>query len=175
MIQLPSMTTSDMIAGIALSVSTIALGWNIVRDLFMDRVKVSISASVGELQKYPGSSTTGMFRDADTEFKPQKPSIAFYVTNMGRRPVGIAKIQGTYRKAVDGKPCWIFHSRELPKLLQPYESVTEINDAGDILAELENKNLGKVYVVDTKGKKWALSWKARRRLEWTAMQARVSK
>ena len=51
------MTITAITAILALSVSFLALGWNIVRDLIVDRVKLNLEATAGELipvQGIPG-------------------------------------------------------------------------------------------------------------------------
>jgi hypothetical protein len=161
---------SDYIALFALLVSFMALAWNILRDIVIDRIKLNLEATAGEILLVAGMPGRGAFKDADAE--PEKvienPKVAFTITNIGRRPVMVAKIGGDYIKPHEpDKKYWLLNTRELPKMLLPYERHIEIADKGKLLFDIKNNNVSKIFVQDTKGKKWFLSKKGVERLKKT--------
>ncbi len=159
---------SDAISILALGISFLALGWNIIRDFITDRVKLDVHATVGGVIPYADKSGKAFFRDADSTFIPTNPLVAIIITNIGRRTMVISKIHGQYKKTVDGKKKWIFVATQLPKTLHPYETITEIMNDPIFIKAIQKDTVKNIYVQDTKGRSWALSRKALKRLKKTA-------
>ena len=160
---------SDAISILALVASILAIGWNIVRDLIVDRVKINIQATVGGLMMYADKSGQGFFRDIDSTYTPTKNLVGISITNVGRRPVMLSKIHGRYKNSVDGKLIWIYSATKLPKLLQPYETLMEIMNDDVFIDNVKKDNLEHLCVQDTKGHSWKLTRKAMDRLKDTAL------
>ena len=161
----------DIIALIALFTSIVALLWNIIRDLLLDKVKVSLEASAGGLIPVKGMPSKFWFRDADSEYSPTNPQICFTVTNVGRRPILISKIWGKFSKEAQssgGKhPLFIVNTVDLPKKIEPYEKLTEICYDTDFMVALKNNQVTHLYAQDSKGKDWQISKKRMNRLPET--------
>ena len=161
----------DIIALIALVTSIVSLLWNIIRDLIVDRVRVTLSASAGGLLSVQGIPTRGVFRDADSEYTPTSPQVGFTITNIGRRPVLLSKIWGKYSKKAqrnDAKhPMFILNTVELPKMIEPYETIMELCNDQPFMADLKANRVSHLYVQDSKGKDWRVSKKGMARLQQT--------
>jgi hypothetical protein len=87
------------------------------------------------------------------------------ITNIGRRPIGIAGVEGELKDgnqismAVDG----------LPKILQPYEIFGSMSLVKQhILEKIQTGEITKLWVKDTKNKRWFLSEEEWERLHETA-------
>ena len=166
------MNTTDTIAILALAVSFGALGWNIVRDLIIDRVKLDLEATAGEL--IPVQGIPGRFGFVDADAEPDRvianPLIAFTVTNTGRRPVLVVRIWGTYVTPEDpGRPRFLLNTRELPKMLEPYERHVEFGHDRGLMEDIRNNNISELWVEDSKGKRWLISPKHMERLKKTVL------
>ena len=158
----------DIIALIALITSIISLLWNIIRDLVLDKVKIYINARAGGLLPIQGVNNKGFFRDADSEYTPKNPRICFTVTNTGRRPVLILKIWGKYSKKSElfGKkyPQFVVNTIDLPKMINPYETLSEFCDDLSFMSDLKSGLVLGIYVRDSKGKDWLMTKKEMKNL-----------
>jgi len=146
--------TSDLIAFGALITSLIALGWNIVRDLFLERVKLEVDLRLGAQSRVVGTSKAVFFSGSDIPKEVSKVELLFSVTNVGRRNVVVEKINGDYNHPEPSRVAFFFTARELPKLLEPYATHSEISDSQELVQELLSGEVKSVYAIDTKGKKW---------------------
>jgi hypothetical protein len=169
------METSDLIAFLALLVSFGAFGWNIIRDLIVDKTKVDVEASAGGTFMIKGIPNKGVFISAgsEPEGKVADPQVAFFITNTGRRPIVIEKICGEYKKGLK-KPFWFLNTRELPKMIQPYERLVEIADSLEFINELKDGKVTRIWVQDTKGKRWYIDRKKLKKLHETVSQLKLS-
>jgi len=126
-------------------ISTIALTWNILRGI-QERKKIEVEANIG------------FFLPGDAERK------VFYVTmtNVGRRPVFITG-WGALRKkkkSEKGKPGIFITARNLPKMLKESEYNIEYTEDLTVF----ERNITRVQVWDSTGKKWKISRKNLKRL-----------
>jgi hypothetical protein len=150
---LKSIHLSDYLSLLALTVSVFALGWNIVRDIWLERVKIDVSAGIGGYMLYQDGSK-GFFRDVDSKYNPENKIIRITMTNTGRRPVMLSKIQGEYINPTNGNTVWILTARHLPKFLQPYEFLIETIEDPNVIKDIHN--IKNISVIDTKGYSWKL-------------------
>ena len=123
--------------------STVAIAWNIVRDV-NDRGRLKIDAMIGK-----------MFPD-----HTDKNYLVITITNIGRRPILVKGWGGMKKKAVKGARGIFIVPQGLPRMLKEGEYHTEFTEDLTILSpELE-----KIYVWDSTGKYWKVSRKNLRRL-----------
>ncbi len=165
------------VAHYAVLISVVALSWNIIRDLLVDRVRMQVGVKIGSSVKIQGVSDKHMFADMkQLEFqgiKPKRIQVLITMTNTGRRNIVIEKITAKYRllprlrKKVPA-PYWALVTRELPKMLQPYEAHCEYSDDPTLIKELKQGYLGRLRAEDTKGKKWKVSGRVMRDVVKTA-------
>lgn len=162
----------NQIALLALLASFLALGWNIVRDLILDKVSLDFSAAFGETGNIKGY-VGGVFADAGAlmpEHKFDNPQMLISVVNTGRRPIVISNVRGEYKNAdTSGGIHFGIMAAELPKMLQPYEIFSSVGPARPAFIEhLRSNNIKKIWIEDSAGGKWNLSAEGWRRLKHTA-------
>ncbi|MEK7554867.1 MAG: hypothetical protein AAB518_02695 [Patescibacteria group bacterium] len=157
---------SDIISVFALITAIGAFAWNIIRDLVMDKVAVEFSIAFGEIGNIK-DTRTALFAPAGSlsDHKFDNPGVLLTITNIGRRPIGLASVGGKLRNggklfmAVDG----------LPKVVQPYEIFSSISNAKqNFLERIQKDEICRLWVMDTKGRKWLLSAKGWEQLKETA-------
>ena len=122
--------------------STIAIGWNIRRDL-ADRGRLRVLCYLGELKG-------GIPPDDRT-------CLVFNVTNVGRRTTVVTHIGGALRK---DKHFMIITREVMPKALQPGESFLEYSHDLSVLDEGPTA----LWAVDSVGNYWKISRRALRQL-----------
>lgn len=124
-------------------VSTIAIIWNIRRDL-ADRGKLHVVCYRGHTV---GDSTAG---DA-------KLRLVYNVTNTGRRPILVTHIGGAFTK----ESHFIVPTRgQMPRMLQPTEYLLEYSED---LSVLERKPQA-LWAIDSTGKHWKIPRRQLRQL-----------
>jgi len=153
-----------IIAILALLTSILALAWNIVRDLLIERATLNVVVGFGGLVKIKDEKSglfvkKGSIPDKETE----NNKLLFSIVNSGRKPIMIdgigarCKLLSCIRKKVKAKYFHIVSSR-LPKMLQPYEVFNEFEfDNKEIIEHLSD--ISYFWARDTKGKYWKNSRK----------------
>lgn len=157
---------SDIISVFALITAIGALTWNIIRDLVIDKVAVEFSIAFGEIGNIK-DTRTALFAPAGSfsNHKFDNPGVLLTITNIGRRPIGVASVGG---KLKNGEKLFMAVAG-LPKMLQPYESFSNIATVKQNFLEIIQKHeIKDLWVMDTKGKKWLLSIEGWKRLKDTA-------
>jgi len=141
------MNWSLLIAIIGAIGAAFANGWNIIRD----RRKLLVEAFFGEAFLPPGEN---------------KDVFYMVITNMGRRPIYISNIGGSYKK---NSKYFVIIPRFPQKLLTEGESYTEYTEDVD---ELINKidNIKNIFAIDSLKKKWKISRKYMHQLEKDAIE-----
>ena len=169
--------TVGVIAVFGLAFSFIALTWNIIRDLIVDKVKLDFKVEFGGFLKIRGEKKalflkTGSMPQKENMIKDKR--LLFTVVNSGRRPIMIIEIVAKYklfsilRKKVKGKGLHIV-STELPKMLRPYE-IFHQKDCKDykqieiLFNDLKKGHIKYFFGRDTKGKHWKNSKKNTKKL-----------
>ena len=158
---------TDNIALLALLIAFIALAWNIIRDLILDRISIKIHIVFGEVGNIE-NSTTGLFVDAGSlkpNHKFDNTGTLVKIINTGRRSVVVSGVGGELKNgdnismAVEG----------LPKILKPYEEFSCISDIkSSFMNKVKDNGIKKLWAKDTKGKKWLLSKEGLKKLKETA-------
>lgn len=115
--------------------SSVAIGWNLFRDL-TDRGKITVSFYIGNI--YGGIEP------------PEKDFLIFNVTNTGRRQIMITQVGGAHKTKH-----FLIQGRNIPKMLQPGEYLTEYTDDLTIL----DKDIIFLGVWDSLGKIWEVKKK----------------
>ena len=110
------MSLTDWLAVVAVLISGIAIGWNILRDL-TDRGNLKVGCRIGHIV-VPGA--------------PLDPNyyLIFHITNAGRRPIlvtsiGAQRTRRVTRVSEDRNATYWIQPQSLPKMLQPGEYVIE--------------------------------------------------
>ena len=157
------LTITGLLAHYGAVLSSIALGWNLYRDLH-DRAKLKLVAHLRRI----ASSAVGPQRYAVTPDLPvagksQAVYIFLDVTNVGRRPVKWVGWGGEYKQpaASSGKLSFVVIAIDLPKMLAEGESHSEFTD--NLHTEMEN--VKKIFLWDASGKNWNLSRRELKKLK----------
>ena len=113
-------------------VSTIAIVWNIVRDLWIDKGRLSVFIEI--YKTIPNHANIN--------------HVVINIVNIGKRPI---LIKGWGIKK--GKQIYIIlpHPENLPKMLKEGEDITEFTDDLSIII---SNDLTEVFVYDSAGKNW---------------------
>ena len=158
---------AEIISSLALFIAIIALVWNIIRDFILDRISIKIHIVFGEVGNIT-NSTTALFAEAGSlkpDHKFDNKGTLVKIINTGRRDVVICGVGGELKDghhismAVQG----------LPKILKPYEEFSNISDIrSGFMDKVKNDEINKLWVVDTRGKKWLLSNEGLKKLKETA-------
>lgn len=116
--------------------STIAIGWNVRRDL-IDRGRLRVICYVGQLVGGPG---------------PEDPiaKLVYNVTNIGRRAIVVTHIGGEFSK---DRHFMVTTRGQMPRMLQPGEYFLEYVDNLAVLEE----NPTALWAIDSLGKRWKIS------------------
>jgi hypothetical protein len=136
-------TTFDLTTFLAIwgaFLSTIAIGWNLFRDL-SDKGKIRVTCFVGNI--------FGGVESPDTDY------LVFNVTNVGKRPIMITQVGGAH-----STKHFMITPRGLPKMLQPGEYVTEYTPELTIL----EKDIRFLGAWDSFGRIWKIDRKNLRQL-----------
>jgi hypothetical protein len=132
------MDITKFLALLGAILSTIAITWNIFRDV-NDKGKLKIDAIIGKI--VPDHT--------------DKDYLVITITNIGRRPVLVKSWGGMKKKNVKGARGIFITSRGLPRMLKEGEYHMEFTeDLSIIFPELE-----KIHVWDSTGKEWKISKK----------------
>lgn len=159
-----------LIALLSFAVSLLALMWNIVRDLILEKPRLALTVSIGGLSQNPMNLNRKTFISIDADYKINNPILSFTMVNIGRKPIVIEQISARhkfwprYKKKVQRKHV-VFSTRELPKMLEPYDTHTEVMKIDDIKDVLRNGYYSSFSVKDTKGHKWYVSRKNMHRVK----------
>jgi hypothetical protein len=166
-IQESSLSYEEIVSTLALVTALVALVWNIIRDLVSDRVRIHLSLYFGEMGNIKDSST-GLFAGAGSllpEHKFDNPGMFVGVTNIGRKPVVVSGLGGKYKKGAE----FFIAVEGSSKMLQPYETLSKSVPAKlDFIEKIHKDEVEKIWVTDTKKKRWLLSSKEWKRLKETA-------
>lgn len=149
--------------------SSIALGWNLYRDL-SDRPKVKVEAKVRRIVVAPGGQWYASAPNLDLPGASQQLFIVMSVVNVRRRPVRWQGWGGVYRKPVNGKTSFIVIPRGLPKTLNEGDTFGEYTDlqASGYPADDTVKRL---QAWDSTGRVWKISWLQMKKLRKEVREA----
>jgi hypothetical protein len=123
--------------------STIALGWNVLRDS-RDRGRLKIDAMIGKM--HPDHT--------DRDY------LVITVTNVGKRPLLVKGWGGMKRKGASEPRGILIVPRGLPRMLKESEYHIEWTPDLTVLDE----DTERIYAWDSSGKEWALTRKQMKRL-----------
>ena len=155
---------SIRIASISLFLSLVALVWNIVRDLIVDRVKLSVRMFSceeiidGKNKRLVSAGSVDNTQRVEKANSDEK--ICFKITNIGRRDVEVDCIIAEYSDGMG----WALVVDE-KRYLKPYESTDANTGNTELKEKLKNKKVNLIYVKDTKDHKWEFSSRDIERLQ----------
>lgn len=135
-------------------VSTVALVWNIYRDV-IDRPKLKVEASLRRLAVGNGIAVM-VAPDLNLE-GAGRPQIAMTVTNLSKHAVTRQGWGGKYKTARNGKGSFAIMTRQLPKRLGQSETHTEFAEINSTWTE---GNIQETFAWDSSGKHWPVSAQA---------------
>ncbi len=151
------MDISLKISLFSLVFSLVALIWNIVRDILLDKVSVSrhmfvgaeITDDKGVKRLIPAGTKINILGTGKT-ISAEK--VFFNIINTGRRDIEIDCIIIEYKNG----SCWLLPISE-KRYLKPYESVNANTDNNELRENIKKHTIKSAYVKDTKNKKWYFS------------------
>lgn len=162
-----SLSYADIVSSLALFTAIIALAWNMIKDLILDRVSVKLYITFGEVGNIKNSNTV-LFAEAGSlkpDHKFDNVGTLVKIINTGRREVVVRGVGGELK----GGHHIAMAIQGLPKLLKPYEEFSDISDVKtSFMDKVKNDEIDQLWVEDTKGKKWLLSNKDFDKLKETA-------
>jgi hypothetical protein len=153
------------ISALSLFVAFFSLGWNIIRDLILDKNKLNFEVKFGGITNIKTNSQKGLFipKESLTDGKKApEDTILFNIVNLGRRQIMVigigAEIPWFKKKKKDEHAYIVCDS--VPKMIQPYEIFSVYNKNIDsILKSVRNGHIKRFFVKDSKGKIWKNSRK----------------
>lgn len=162
--ELRSGNATPFLAILGALTGTFNLGWTVCKDL-SNRGRLRLMCQTGYIRAI-GPSKDGLTKDIKLVFvshkastKPTQPEcIAFHVTNTGKQPIRVEQI---YARLKDGKHN-VHIARELPKVLQPGDVITE--HTSDLSDWAKVSNISYFIACDSTGKEWKASKKFNREL-----------
>lgn len=158
---------ADIVSSLALLAAVIALAWNVIRDLLLDRVSIKIYIAFGEVGNFK-NSTTNLFAEAgslEPDHKFDNTGTLVKIINTGRREIVISRIGGELKNGQH----FSMAIQGLPKILKPYEEFSNISGIrSSFMNKVKNSEIKKIWAEDTKDKKWLLSKSGLEKLKETA-------
>ncbi len=151
---------TDVLAVYGAALSSIALGWNLYRDLH-DRARLKVSAHVRRVVRSPNGQWYAVRPDLPVQGASNQLFIVVDVANAGRRPVTWTGWRGKYHGLVNGKNGFTIIPVALPKRLGEGDSHSEYTDS----LSPGGENVKRVFIWDATGKEWPLSRRALRKLK----------
>jgi hypothetical protein len=155
-------TLTTFLATYGALLSSATLGWTLLRDL-NDRARLQVRARVGRMTKGSDGQYFIVAPHVQVEVVSDQLYVFLTVVNVGRRQTQWEGWGGKYRKRVNGKEGFFIVGRDLPRMLKERESHTEWTPVTDELMPAA-ENVKKIYMWDTSGKEWKLSWWQLRKL-----------
>ncbi len=150
---------TNAIAIFALFVSFVSLIWNIIRDLIKDKTKIKFSISIGQIHLIKNQPSGVFIPIASETDQIIKPQLLINITNIGRRNIVIERVSYLNKLTEKGLHHTIVVSG-LPIKLEPYGVFSfPINFKDDLLKDVKEENIKRIWVEDTSCKKWYLGRK----------------
>jgi hypothetical protein len=145
-----SLTTG--LAIYAAILSSIAVGWNIYRELH-DRARIKVSISLMRIATGADGRQFAVAPHLPAENISADVHVVVKMTNVGRRPVLLQGWGGEWKIAENGKDKFVVISQGLPRMLKGHESHQEFTP--DL--SLVSPNIKALFVWDSSGKNWYVS------------------
>jgi len=121
-------------------IATLSLGWQVFREL-RDTGRLGVTLMVGR-----------MFPDG-----PDEDELFGFITNLGRRPTMVSQMAGWQGAWLWRRQWFTVYATELPRMLQPDERMQVW------LKELDLAQVRRLYVLDTRGRRWPVTRRDLRR------------
>lgn len=148
------MSLTTILAGYAAIISTIALGWNLYRQL-QDRPRIIISVSLMQLKAGVDGRQLSLFPLVPGKSVDDDIHVVIKITNAGRSPVTLQGWGGEWKVAEKGKDKFAVISQGLPRILNGHESHQEFTPDFSVVSP----NIKALFVRDSSGKYWYVSEK----------------
>ena len=158
------MSLTTILAIYAAILSSIAIGWNLYRELY-DRAGVKISDSLMRLATGADGRQVVVAPHLPSEDASAAVHVVVKITNAGRRPVLLQGWGGEWKIPENGKDKFVVISQGLPRMLKGHESHQEFTPDLSVVSP----NIKALYVWDSSGKNWYVS---NSELQETVEQAR---
>ncbi len=146
--------------------SSVTFGWNLLRDQ-RDRAKLKLTANVRKFVIGTDGKWFAVSPDFEAQAVDEHLYVVLSVVNVGRRPIQWQGWGGKYYEPVNGKKGFNIIGRDLPRMLNEYESHQEFTPLMNDLRPV-NENVRKLYMWDASGKEWTLSRRQLKRLRHQA-------
>ena len=138
------MTKTELIASYAAIISTLGIIWNFYL-YCIDRGRLQVDASFGLRMALPSGE--------------KEQCLFVSITNFGRRPIMASIVVGAWKQARENGDHFTFIPNDLPKLIKPGESHTEIYEK-HVWCDILTSDLKAIWVRDAVGKHWCVSKKS---------------
>ena len=158
------MSLTAFLATYGALLSSVALGWNLYRDL-RDRASVKVRLSLKRIATSTDGRQYAVAPDLNVADTTEQVFVYLSITNVGRRPVKLVGMGGTYKRPVNGKSSFQVAAVNVPKLLSEGEDTFEFNPDFVLVSE----NVKSLYMYDTTHKEWKVG---RRNLRLVKEQAK---
>lgn len=155
-----SLSLTSLLAFYGAALSSIALGWNLYRDL-RDRARLKVRMHIRRIVRSPDGKWYQVSPDLPVDGASEKLFLVANVTNVGRRPVMWCGWGGKYDKAQHDKKAFRIVPSVLPVMLNEGDSRSELTD--DLAAASENVKA--LFIDDAADKRWYLSRRGLRKLK----------
>jgi len=146
-------------------VSSIAVGWNMYRDL-RDRARLKVEINVRRIVGSPDGKWYQVAPDVPVEGASGQLFVVVNVTNIGRRPVKWTGWGGKYHKPQNGKAGFWIQPTHIPTMLAEGNSSSELTP--ELVASIGN--VKKIFIFDATGRNWNVSRRALRKLKKECMK-----
>jgi len=171
---MPNPSTIDsltkFLAAYGAILSSIGLGWTLYRDL-RDRAQLQIDVRVRRIVQSEDGKWYAVNHDLNVADASQQLFVIMSAVNVGRRPVVWEGWGGNYKEPFKGKSNFAIIPRNLPRMLHEGETHSELTMLEDDLRPAAD-NVKRLFLWDTTGKKWKLSWRKMRALRKEALAAK---
>jgi hypothetical protein len=146
------MSLTTILAIYAAILSSIAIGWNLYRELH-DRARVKISISLMRLATGTDGRQFAVAPHLPMEHASADVHVVVKMTNAGRRPVLLQGWGGEFKIPENGKDKFVVISQGLPRMLKGHESHQEFTPDLSVVSP----NIKVLFVWDSSGKNWYVS------------------
>lgn len=161
-----AITLTQLLAVYGAGLSSVALGWNLYRDL-VDRGKLKISAAIQRLVVSEDGKTYGVKHNLPVQGATERVFVIISAVNVGRRPIKLNGWGGRWNKAHNGRNSFVIVPAGMPKMLNEGEDHSELTD--EMLSNLANVKA--LFMWDTTKKEWKLPMRELKKLKREAQNA----
>ncbi|HEY2461251.1 MAG TPA: hypothetical protein VGI16_10590 [Candidatus Acidoferrum sp.] len=149
--------------------SSIALGWNLFRDL-TDRAKIKVEVKIRRLVAVPGGQWYSVAPNLEVDGASQQLFVVMNAVNARRRPIRLQGWGGIYKNPVERKTGFVIIPRGLPRTINEGDTHSEYTEL-EANCYPANDTVKRFQIWDSTGRNWKISWLKMRKLRREALAA----